>query len=268
MGQIIGDVMKPHRDRARSAARAYAASGSGLMRLVPQAVEEKLGSAIEKKIDEEMQKMMGDPGGEGVARWAPMVRRALAWTGFPVNDRNVRLMLAQIASESGGIPNRAQEIVDVNGTGASAGLGLLQIIPSTFAAYRDPRLPNDRTHPFANMVAALRYYRATYGDDLGVMWGKGHGYDRGGLITEKGLFSKQTSQAERVLSPRQTRSFDELTDLLDRGLIDDVFNDRAAGGRARGGAVRTIEVTQNFHAPMDAEKVGRVVENKLAGGAW
>ena len=268
MGQIIGDVMKPHRDRARNAARAYAASGSGLMRLVPQAVEEKLGSAIEKKIDEEMQKMMGDPGGEGVARWAPMVRRALAWTGFPVNDRNVRLMLAQIASESGGIPNRAQEIVDVNGTGASAGLGLLQIIPTTFAAYRDPRLPNDRTNPFANMVAALRYYRATYGDDLGVMWGKGHGYDRGGLITEKGLFSKQTTQAERVLSPRQTRSFEELTDILDRGLIDDVFNDRAAGGRARGGAVRTIEVTQNFHAPMDAEKVGRVVENKLAGGAW
>ena len=71
-----------------------------------------------------------------------------------------------------------------------------------------------------------------------------------------------------MLSPRQTRSFEELTDLLDRGLIDDVFNDRAAGGRARGGAVRTIEVTQNFHAPMDAEKVGRVVENKLAGGAW
>ena len=100
------------------------------------------------------------------------------------------------------------------------------------------------------------------------MWGRGSGYDSGGLITEKGLFSKQTTKAERVLSPRQTRSFEELTNILDRGLIDDVFNDRSAGVRGRGGAVRTVEVTQNFHAPMDAEKVGRVVEDRLVRSSW
>ena len=70
----------------------------------------------------------------------------------------------------------------MNGTGANAGQGLLQIIPTTFEAYRDPELPNDRTDPWANMNAALRYYRARYGDDLTVMWGHGHGYARGGVL--------------------------------------------------------------------------------------
>lgn len=70
----------------------------------------------------------------------------------------------------------------MNGTGASAGQGLLQIIPGTFEAYRDPELPNDRTDPWANMNASLRYYRSRYGDDLTTMWGHGHGYARGGVL--------------------------------------------------------------------------------------
>ena len=70
----------------------------------------------------------------------------------------------------------------MNGTGANAGQGLLQIIPGTFEAYRDPELPNDRTDPWANMNAALRYYRWRYGDDLTTMWGHGHGYARGGVL--------------------------------------------------------------------------------------
>ena len=36
------------------------------------------------------------------------------------------------------------------------------------------------------MNAALRYYKARYGMDLGVMWGKGHGYSAGGWINGQG----------------------------------------------------------------------------------
>src|SRR5699024_7937618 len=78
--------------------------------------------------------------------------------------------------------NIAQQIVDINGTGESAGVGLLQIIPGTFAAHRDPELPDDRRDPWANMNAALRYYRSRYGTDLTTMWGHGHGYAEGGII--------------------------------------------------------------------------------------
>ena len=76
----------------------------------------------------------------------------------------------------------------MNGTGESAGVGLLQIIPGTFAAHRDPELPDDRRDPWANMNAALRYYRSRYGTDLTTMWGKGHGYADGGVVELPKLF--------------------------------------------------------------------------------
>lgn len=118
-----------------------------------------------------------------VESWREMAMEAMRRNGFNADDpAQVNAMLAQIQSESGGDPGIAQQIVDVNGTGESAGVGLLQIIPGTFAAYRDPTLPNDRRDPWANMNAALRYYRSRYGGDLTTMWGHGHGYADGGII--------------------------------------------------------------------------------------
>lgn len=115
--------------------------------------------------------------------WREMAMHAMRRQGFNADDpAQVNAMLAQIQSESGGDPNIAQQIVDVNGTGESAGVGLLQIIPGTFEAHRDPTLPNDRRDPEANMNAALRYYKATYGTDLTTMWGHGHGYANGGIV--------------------------------------------------------------------------------------
>lgn len=115
--------------------------------------------------------------------WRPLAKQMMRRYGFNADDpRQVDAMIAQIQSESGGDPGIAQQIVDINGTGESAGVGLLQIIPGTFAAHRDPALPNDRRDPEANMAAALRYYRGRYGNDLTTMWGKGHGYADGGII--------------------------------------------------------------------------------------
>ncbi|MEX3562182.1 tape measure protein [Corynebacterium phoceense] len=124
-----------------------------------------------------------------VESWREMAMAAMRRNGFNADDpAQVNAMLAQIQSESGGVADINQQIVDVNGTGASAGQGLLQIIPSTFEANRDPSLPNDRTDPWANMNAALRYYRATYGGDLTTTWGHGHGYADGGILPKLGLF--------------------------------------------------------------------------------
>ncbi|QRP60878.1 phage tail tape measure protein [Corynebacterium minutissimum] len=127
----------------------------------------------------------GGPGGTSgnVESWREMAMAAMRRNGFNADDpAQVNAMLKQIMSESSGIPDRAQEIVDINGTGESAGLGLLQIIPGTFADFRDPSLPNDRRDPWANMNAALRYYKSKYGTDLTTMWGHGHGYALGGIL--------------------------------------------------------------------------------------
>ena len=158
--------------------------GPGLIGKLPGNMLKTLAESAWNFIKERVGAFFGSAG-EGGNResWREMAMAAMRRNGFNADDpRQVDAMLDQIMSESGGIPDRNQEIVDMNGTGASAGQGLLQIIPTTFEAYRDPELPNDRTDPWANMNAALRYYRARYGDDLTVMWGHGHGYARGGVL--------------------------------------------------------------------------------------
>ena len=143
-----------------------------------------------------------------VESWREMAMEAMRRNGFNADDpAQVNAMLKQIQSESGGNPGISQQIVDVNGTGDSAGVGLLQIIPGTFASYRDPSLPDDRRDPWANMNAALRYYKSRYGNDLTSMWGHGHGYDSGGEALGIGYMPKYTLEPERVLSPAQTRAF-------------------------------------------------------------
>ncbi|WP_433626076.1 transglycosylase SLT domain-containing protein [Nocardia sp. CA-120079] len=151
-------------------------------------------------------------GGTGVERWRPLALATLQREGFSTGQ--VGLMLAQIQSESGGDPNVVQQVVDVN-TGGNEAVGLLQVAKGTFLQYRDPTLPNDRTNPASNMVAALRYYRARYGSDLSTMWGQGHGYDQGGEANGIGLMLKQTIRPERVLSPHQTETFDSALPLLE-----------------------------------------------------
>lgn len=162
--------------------------GAGLIGELPGAMLKKLASAAWETVKDAASQFAsvftGGAGSAGSAEsWREMAMWAMRREGFNADDpAQVNAMLAQIMSESGGNPGIAQQIVDVNGTGESAGVGLLQIIPGTFATYRDPSLPNDRRDPEANMVAALRYYKARYGNDLTTMWGQGHGYASGGVL--------------------------------------------------------------------------------------
>lgn len=178
----------------------------------PPAVAGGLKDAFDKTVEEAIIAMGADPGGEGAERWRPLAMRAMAMTGFDhTNSAQVDAMIKQIQTESGGNPGIVQQIVDVN-SGGNEAQGLLQVIPGTFAAHRDTSLPNDRTHPLANMVAALNYYRSRYGADLTTTWGHGHGYDLGGIANGVGLMPKHILDPERVLSPRQTEAFEAWMD--------------------------------------------------------
>ena len=183
--QIMDETMAPLRDAMN--AKISGTQFGGLVGGLPGAVFGKINEAMTTKLKDLATKYMGPAvgGGDAVERWRPMVVEALKRNGFEPNQRNQDLMLAQIASESGGNPSIVQGVQDVN-SGGNEAQGLLQIVPGTFAANRDPSLPDDRTDPWANMNAALRYYRATYGDDLGTMWGQGHGYRLGGTIPGQG----------------------------------------------------------------------------------
>lgn len=140
--------------------------------------------------------------GAGAAQWRDKVIAALIREGFEPNERNIGLTLAQIQSESGGNPNIIQQVQDVN-SGGNEAVGLLQVIPGTFARWRNPALPNDRSDPDANISAALRYYRAKWGEDLGAMWGQGHGYDQGGWLPHGGFGWNMSGKPEPVFTNDQ-----------------------------------------------------------------
>ncbi|MCT1491356.1 phage tail tape measure protein [Corynebacterium sanguinis] len=221
--------------------------GPGLIGQLPGAMLSKLADAAWNTIKEAAEKaaaMFGGVGGSAgnAESWREMAMWAMRREGFNADDpAQVNAMLKQIMSESGGNPGIAQQIVDVNGTGENAGVGLLQIIPGTFATYRDPSLPNDRRDPQANMVAALRYYKARYGMDLTTTWGHGHGYARGGVLPgftpgrDVHKFFSPTGGAlalsggEAIMVPEWTRAVGGPAAVA-------AMNRAASGGRAGGSA--------------------------------
>lgn len=152
-------------------------------------------NAVKKLVDDGIAFITGTgDGGQGDGQdWTSTVKSALSRVGLPVRDDYIDAWNRQIQSESGGNPRAIQGgYTDVNTISGDLAQGLVQVIGSTFNAYRDPSLPNDRFNPLANLVAGMRYSMARYGTSgmLGVI-GKGHGYRLGGIVGERpGLYDQ------------------------------------------------------------------------------
>jgi hypothetical protein len=107
----------------------------------------------------------------GAARWAPLVDQVLAMLGISRTAEGG--VLSMIAAESGGNPN-AINLTDSNARAGHPSQGLMQTIPSTFARWRNPALPNNILDPLANIYAGVNYALHTYG--VGMLTGGGrHG---------------------------------------------------------------------------------------------
>lgn len=208
MADYVKAMGKEARDRTASAIGGFKAPG--IIGQLPAKVFDSMSTAMDAKLTKLAEEFSSaDPGGAGVERWRALAMKALTWTGYVPPESYIDNMLKQIATESGGNPGIVQGVQDVN-SGGNEAVGLLQVIPGTFATYRDKRLPNDRRDPFANMVAALNWVSARYNRDLNGVWGKGHGYDAGGEAVGRGLLPKNILDPERVLSTEQTRAFNAL----------------------------------------------------------
>lgn len=167
-------------------------------KLLPSGIAGQLGKGIMSQISEGLVKKAADygksqtfvmPGGSGVERWRDTVIQALKRVGLPTSDDYVNAWLRQIKSESGGNPSIRQQVRDVN-SGGNEAMGLVQVIPGTFAAFRDKSLPNDRTHPLANLVAGMnwaKYKASRRGWNMLDFIGKGHGYEGGTKNAKRGL---------------------------------------------------------------------------------
>lgn len=120
---------------------------------------------------------------KGASQWTSTVEEALNRVGLAAS--NVKRTVEQIDIESGGDPN-ATNNWDSNAANGDPSKGLLQVIGSTFRAFRDKDLPNDQTHPLANIVAALNYVVDRYSGPESI-WPTRAGYKRGGYTGDFGI---------------------------------------------------------------------------------
>lgn len=155
-------------------------------------------------------------GGSGVQRWRGVGLQALAIAGQPLTEIN--RLLYQMTTESGGNPNIVNRW-DSNWARGTPSVGLMQVIGPTYQAYKHPRfdtgpyLYGTSVNPLSNILASIRYSLARYGS-LAAAW-RGTGYDEGGIASGRGIMAKKVLRPERVLSPRQTESFERLVSVLD-----------------------------------------------------
>jgi Transglycosylase SLT domain len=128
---------------------------------------------------------------------------ARGWTGTQWNA------LYQLWQHESGWRNTAQ-----NPT--STAYGIPQFLDSTWGGYG----VHKTSDPGGQITAGLRYIASRYGTPTNA-WGtwqsrSPHWYDEGGIAAGRGYMPKNTLRPERVLSNRQTESFERLVDVLDR----------------------------------------------------
>jgi SLT domain-containing protein len=145
---------------------------------------------------------------------ASWISAALAADGLPASWAGPMAVL--VNRESGGNPN-AINLTDSNARAGHPSQGLAQVIPGTFAAYRNPLLVNKITDPVANLAAALNYIKARYGSIFNVQQANANmpprGYDHGGLLMPGFTAAYNASgKPERILTSAQTAKFDQLVD--------------------------------------------------------
>lgn len=126
---------------------------------------------------------MANPAGSGVERWRPYVIRALDM--LHLSSSLVGRVLKQIQTESGGNP---KALGGDDGLSDGRAMGLMQVKPPTFAAYKLPG-HNNIWNGFDNLLAGLNYARHRYGDSLSFL-GQGHGYANGGIATQPSIFGE------------------------------------------------------------------------------
>ncbi|WP_413521607.1 tape measure protein [Brochothrix thermosphacta] len=169
-----------------------------------------------------------EPKGEGVTRWTNTVKRALSMNNLPTSKPYVNAWLRQIQSESGGNPRAVQgNIGDINNKTGDLAKGLVQVIGTTFEAYKFPGHGN-RLNGLDSLLAGINYAKSRYGASgmLNVV-GKGHGYANGGLITQHQIAEIGEGNKPEMIIPLSLSKRSRAVQLLNKTM--DIMGVKQAG---------------------------------------
>lgn len=163
----------------------------------------------------------GAAGGGVSGNVSAWIKAALSFAHMPSSWQGPYETL--VRRESGGNPN-AQSFSSNGPLGYA--IGLAQLLSTTFANYRDRRLPASRTDPIANLVASINYVQSRYGSIFNVQQAVGAqpnpgGYGSGGIVKDiyrgvmdsggmippgKNLISNLTRENEYLFNNQQTHN--------------------------------------------------------------
>lgn len=167
---------------------------------------------IESMIDKAKSWFSGSGGG-GPSNQIPtadhqaILLAALAADGVQASGEWVNGLNTIITRESGWNANAVNR-TDSNAQAGHPSQGLMQMIPGTFDANRNPAVPGGITDPVANIAAGIRYIISRYGSILNVQQANPNmpakGYDSGGWLEPGGgMGVNMSSRPEPVFNSAQ-----------------------------------------------------------------
>ena len=181
----------------------------------------KAGKTWYQQVDDDASKSEIKAQDEAVVEAAEATETAAAPAAGPVDDGTPQAAGRRAVAPRGWDTGRQWDALDYiytkesnwdpHATNPSSGaFGIPQFNPvsGTLQQY----LPDRSTDPFVQVTAGAQYIEDRYGDPISAQefWKANQWYDRGGLARGKGHMLKNTLEPERVLSPEQTRAFEDL----------------------------------------------------------
>ncbi|MDG0821329.1 peptidoglycan DD-metalloendopeptidase family protein [Staphylococcus equorum] len=135
-------------------------------------------------------KSLGSSGAGG--KYGSTIKKALGMAGLPQTSQYIKAWQEQARTESTFNPKAR------NPSGAS---GLVQVKPGTFGQYKLPG-HGDIWNPLDNLIAGMRYAKATYGPKK-MLNRIGHGlpYKTGGIINQNGMYNLAEDGHSEVVVP-------------------------------------------------------------------
>ena len=168
---------------------------------------------------------------KGVEQWRSTVANALKMEGL-YNDANVKRTLFQMQTESGGNP-KAINLRDRNARNGTPSKGLMQVIDPTFRAYARKGFSKNIYDPMSNILASLRYARATYGTLEKAFRGTGYAggigfeprYSPGSTISNASTTNSSTNNYNPQFTLNMSGTVDKVTERTIRKWVQDAIQD-------------------------------------------